>query len=317
MDVQAVGQLGELVPEWESLWRRVPNATPFQHPGWLLPWWETFGSGELFSFAVRDQGLLTGLALMFLHKWDDRRQVTFIGNGVSDRLDFIVENREGVAPILEAIVREKDRWDLCDLQDLAPNSDLLHTSFPKAIQVEICPQYTCMSVPLPLNLPHGLKRNLRRYRSHLEQVGCLQFETASPAQIDEYLAALFRLHAARWAMKDDEGMLNGSAMERFHFQAARNLFAAGLARLYALRLDGRIVAIVYAFIRGDRAFSYQGGFEPELKKFSPGGLVLEYAISQAMAEGAIVFDFLRGDEPYKADWGASKYISRRLRLWPA
>jgi len=34
-------------PEWEKLWSEDSNATPFQHPAWLLPWWHQFGQDDL------------------------------------------------------------------------------------------------------------------------------------------------------------------------------------------------------------------------------------------------------------------------------
>ncbi len=110
-------------------------------------------------------------------------------------------------------------------------------------------------------------------------------------------------------------MIRGEAMERFHRQAAASLAACGIVRLHAMRLDGRIVAVVYLWIERGRAYSYLGGFDPALARFSPGALALEYAIAQSFREGARLFDFLRGEESYKASWGAKKDITQRLLLW--
>src|SRR5690242_21836654 len=38
-------EMEALVPDWIGLWQRVPGATPFQSPHWLVPWWRQFGAG--------------------------------------------------------------------------------------------------------------------------------------------------------------------------------------------------------------------------------------------------------------------------------
>lgn len=320
MNVDPVVNLSDIAPEWEQLWRADGQTTPFQHPGWLLPWWETFGSGRLFSWAVRVDSRLVGLALTFLHPWQGWRQVTFIGNGVSDHLDILAHpgcRAEAVASLLEKYAEHRSCWDVCDLQDLSEHSSLLHTTVPRDMAAEVKPQYACTSVPLDGSpLPHGLRRNLRRYRSQLEEHGTVTLEQAGTTHSDEYIEALFALHRARWASKNDKGMLDGSAMETFHSRAAKNFWAAGLVRLYALRFNDKIVSIIYALRRGSTAYSYLGGFDPALARFSPGSILLEYAMQQLLLEGATEFDFLRGDEPYKATWGARPYTTYRLLLRP-
>ena len=323
--ITQVAALAAVLPEWKLLWQRCPAATPFQHPAWLLPWWDAFGSGELFSFAVHLEGRLVALAPMFLHPWNGKRQVTFLGNGPSDHLDFLVEpGAPATAPILDAVALACRRWDLCDLQDLAPDAALAQAAIPATLQWSRAPQYTCSSISLPdtveafqAALPHGLKRNLRRYRTHMEEHGPVTLESATPQTFPEILDALFVLHRSRRAMKDDEGMLQSGITEQFHRRAAQGLNDVGLVRLHALRFQNRIAAVVYAFVSRGRAYSYQGGFDPALAKFSPGALILQYAIEQAIREDVTEFDFLRGDESYKADWGARPYTANRLLLWPA
>lgn len=254
---------------------------------------------------------------MFLHVWEGRRQVTFLGNGVSDQLGFL--GSEGEDLILDAVAACRGDWDLCDLQDLHSESPLLKICVPAPLRAEICPQYACSVVPLPTSvdefregLPHGLRRNLRRYRKQLDELGSVEFETGADS-----LDALFELHRARWALRDDRGMLDGPCMEGFHRRAAGNLLAAGMVRLHSLRLSGKIAAVVYALVHRRRAYSYLGGFDPALARFSPGALIMQYTMEQAILEGVTEFDFLRGEERYKADWGAQPYVTSRLRIWPA
>jgi CelD/BcsL family acetyltransferase involved in cellulose biosynthesis len=59
---QALGSLApleDLRAEWEALWASIPDATPFQHPAWLLPWWRHIGRGTLAAIAVRSPSACT------------------------------------------------------------------------------------------------------------------------------------------------------------------------------------------------------------------------------------------------------------------
>jgi len=321
--IDCIEVLNALQSDWLGLYERDVNATPFQRPEWLLPWWDAFGSGEIFSFAVRVRGKLVALAPMFLHPWNGRRQVTFLGNGVSDHLDFLADSEyadAAVPAILDGIASERSRWDLCDLQDLSGTSRLLRTQAPEDVTHARRTQYICSSISLPPaweryrnSLPHGLRRNLRRYREQLDRLGDVTFESARDA--GELFDALVELHRARWETKDDTGMLGSTALVRFHKEAAMRLAEAGMVRLHAMRLNGRIVAVVYLLRHRDRAYSYLGGFDPALSRYSPGALALEFALRQCISAGVRIFDFLRGEESYKSHWGARQDPSYRLLLW--
>lgn len=285
-----------------------------------------FGSGELFTVAVCDDQLLIGLAPMFILWWKGRRQDTFIGNGVSDEFDFIVDKScaPGAAEAIpEEIAAQRSSWDLCDLQDLPPCSILHHVQPPAALTSELRVQYTCTWAPLPFSretfeerLPHGLRRNLRRYRTKLEQIGRVVFETADAGSTPEHLNAVIALHCARWSARDEPGgMLARRQMETFQRSAAEALYRRGMARFYGLKLDARIIASAYALTDGHRACRYPVGFHREFERFNPGSLILEYAMARGIEEGLREFDFLRGDEPYKLTWGAVPRHSHRLLLW--
>jgi CelD/BcsL family acetyltransferase involved in cellulose biosynthesis len=313
--------LDELVDEWLALWDRSPSASPFQHPDWIRSWWPLFGSGELMCVTVRVNADLVAIAPMFLHEWNGRRQVTFVGNGPSDRLGFLGApefTAHAVPCILEALAAERDRWDVCDLQDLPPGFEMENVRTRAPVEWTLVPQHTCAKIALPesmtaydASLPHGLRRNMRRYREKLEQAGGVCFARVPAEQGIECLLAL---HGQRWRGRGEPGMFAG-LLGDFHRRAARALARRCVVRFFALVLDGRPAAIIYGFLSKSRFWSYQSGFDPALARFSPGALVLEYAISEAIREGAREFDFLRGSEEYKRDWGAVFETSCRLVLW--
>ena len=93
------------------------------------------------------------------------------------------------------------------------------------------------------------------------------------------------------------------------------LAGSGLLLLDALRFDGRVVAAIYGFRAHGTSSYYLGGFDPSLRKLSPGVALIGWTIEQELRAGAVAFDFLRGGESYKYAWGASdRPTFRRLLL---
>jgi CelD/BcsL family acetyltransferase involved in cellulose biosynthesis len=81
-----------------------------------------------------------------------------------------------------------------------------------------------------------------------------------------------------------------------------------------LRFDGRIAAAIYGLRWGSRAFAYLTAFDSKLAHLSPGLLLLTFAMQEAVREGAVEFDFLRGREPYKYLWSPHERPQFRRRI---
>lgn len=322
--VSGARDLRMLQREWSDLVSRCPGATVFQGPEWLLPWWDYSGSGDMWTLAFRDGGALVGLLPMFVHDWDGRRQVSLMGTGISDHLDIIAqpEFAHECVDLTYAFLNERaSEWDVCDWQDLPASSKLLAASnhvFESSVSASI----PCASVALPstydefvAGLPHGLRRNIRRYGEHLRKDHQVRFETASSDPSLELMTALIRLHETRWHSKGQQGVLAGR--DRFFRNVTPALAGSNLLRIHVLEAGGNIAGIIYQLWDRRRAYGYITGFDPALDRYSPGVLLLNYAISHAIGEGAQCWDFLRGQERYKFQWGALASGKFRLRIWHA
>jgi CelD/BcsL family acetyltransferase involved in cellulose biosynthesis len=228
----------------------------------------------------------------------EQGEVMFVGAAVSDELDVIAEPElaETAGQIfLNHIRNERHRWDRCEFAPLPECSPFRRG----ATVVDVMPVVD-LSQPPPANM----RRNLRRYRRRAERIGRLEFECASENNFRELFNAMIDVHCARWNRRNEPGVLCEDATRRFHMQAGHALFRRGTARVYALRIDGRIVAAVYALLSRGQMRSYIGGFDPDLSKFSLGTLAIGQVMEQGKSEGAQTFNFLRGGERYKHLWGA-------------
>jgi CelD/BcsL family acetyltransferase involved in cellulose biosynthesis len=314
--------LQRLQPDWSELHTLDHRGTPFQSPAWLIPWWEAFGSGRLFTLAVFDGSALVGLAPLFIHPWQDRRQVTLLGNGLSDRLGLLIRpgyDNAVLYAVFAALLEVQDHWDLCDFRDLDAADPLLTHTPPPGLRISSEDLSPCFAIRLPAtaeafdaSLASAVRRNLRHYRRDFHAHGPLSFETISgPHGFDEAFAALLRFHKLR---RGDDGSFTPEE-EAFHLSAARLELEAGGTRLCVLRSGHTICALIYGLVRRDRFYACLGAFNPDFAEFRPGWLVLDFAVKSAIAEGLTWFDFLRGDEEYKKLWRAEPYMTRRIFLW--
>jgi CelD/BcsL family acetyltransferase involved in cellulose biosynthesis len=310
-EVTTSAELEALVPAWEDLWRRAPAATPFQSPGWLLPWWQAVGDGELRVVLARRGGRLVGLLPMYRQHGSSK--LLPLGIEISDYLDGVFAEGDAAAVASALLRRLADRrdWRRCELHPLRQGSPLLEARVPPGCDDQILEFDPCPVVEIPAGardldavLPGKIRANIRYYRRRAEQAGRVSFETATAATLPEFLDALFRLHATRWRQLQQPGVLADPAIRRFHRAATLRLMRAGVLRLHALRLDQRIIAATYALHLRQRTYLYITGFNPNYGALSPGTLILGHSIAHAIGEGAREFDFLRGRERYKHFWGA-------------
>jgi CelD/BcsL family acetyltransferase involved in cellulose biosynthesis len=325
LEVGTSADFEALTPEWTRLWQRAPRATPFQAPAWLIPWWRHFGREQLIVLCARDADELVGLLPLYVLEEPPVRKLLPLGIGNSDWLDAICapgREREIAAAFLSAIARRADRFDVCDLQPLPPESPLLHADAAgladERVALEPCPvlRLAACADPLEDSLPKARRRKLRYYRRRAEAAGQLRFETADLGSLRELLDAFLALHRARWARQGLPGVLADEAVRAFHAQAAPALMELGILRLHVLWLNGRIAAALYGLCAKGRLHLYLSGFDPDLAGLGVGTLVIRHALEQAAREGVRQVDFLRGREAHKYRWGAADRPSCGRRLRP-
>jgi CelD/BcsL family acetyltransferase involved in cellulose biosynthesis len=309
---------------WRRLWARCSEATPFQHPDWLLPWARHFGEEEFLAVTRWSGAELIGLIPFFtLSEKGHGREMLLLGTGNSDYLDPLLAPEVGVegARTLLARALEESGASACELRQLRPGSPLLAAPPPPGWGGEAMPDEPCPVLTLPPSaerlgevVPKWHLKRLARERRRAERAGGVRVERADEERFDEIFDALCHLHQRRWEARGEPGIFGDPAAAAFHREAARAFLRSGALRLYSLRIDGRIAAAIYAIQSGARVYLYLGAFDLAFARRSPGTLVIAHAIEAAIGEGATEFDFLRGREEYKYVWGAVERPTYRRRL---
>ncbi|HET8826123.1 MAG TPA: GNAT family N-acetyltransferase [Terriglobales bacterium] len=294
--------------EWKDLFLRSPDASPIQHPSWLLSWIEAFTPHDLVGIEVRQGSRLIGFAPLLIYSRDGERVLAFAGGGVSDYLNLVAEPETEqlvIEQVLDA-VQSIPNWTVLDLTDLFGNSALLHSALGREHTQK---HDVCYVLSLPQDAEHLVETltkrqwsNLRNARSRTKREAEATIDRASAATLSEFLNDLVRLHTIRWNELDQNGVLSDSRLLNFHRRVASALLQDAMLRLYRMRLNDRTVAAIYAFFHRETVFCYLQGFDPQFAHLSPGTQLMFAVIEDAVRLGMRRFDFLRGEEGYKLHW---------------
>jgi CelD/BcsL family acetyltransferase involved in cellulose biosynthesis len=181
---------------------------------------------------------------------------------------------------------------------------------------------SCWRVNLPTSwddylasLSKSHRKQVRRRQKEFFDSGRAQVRwVENEEQLADAWKLLARLHQLRQKSRGNAGCFASSNYTRFHQQTTRELLAAGNLWMAVLELDSTPVAVDYSFVGGTSVYAYQGGISPVALQFGPGQLLTMAALQRAIAEGYRSFDFLRGDEAYKAHWRAASQPMDDIRI---
>jgi CelD/BcsL family acetyltransferase involved in cellulose biosynthesis len=248
-----------------------------------------------------------------------------LGVSLSDYGDVLVRDAcpEALAVLSEAFAarREPVLWT-----DLPPAALASRVPVPEGWREETGQGETCPVLALagataspgdaPGCVPAGRRRKVRMALHRASRRGDISIRTEREVSPGAFLDALYRLHGERWRSRGESGVLADDAVMRFHALALPRLAAAGLADARLLAIGGELAG-AYLGLRDERRdYAYLGGMDPAFARESPGAILLNAAISDAVARGAEEFHFLRGGEAYKYDWGAVDRHNRWRHLEP-
>jgi CelD/BcsL family acetyltransferase involved in cellulose biosynthesis len=233
---------------------------------------------------------------------------------------------EAVAEFLAS--QDADHWDVVDLRRLRavdPAADALAKALEWVApgagwivtreQEDVCPIVTLepgADFEAYLGTLGGKERHeIRRKVRRAEAAGEVRLESSS-RPIDD-LDAFIDLHQKRWG---EDGLFpatpGGQASRRFFADLFEDCAPAGIVDLSFLTVGGRRIAAGVTFDDGVAVYYYNAGVEPDARDLSPGVVMVARYIQRAIELGRTRLDFLRGDEPYKYEWGAVDAPIERL-----
>ena len=154
---------------------------------------------------------------------------------------------------------------------------------------------------------HEIRRKIRR----AEASGELRLTASRDPLAD--LETFISLHQKRWGADGLFPPTPGGAASRVFIRRLFELCGgAGPARLSFLTMGDRRVAAGIHLETPDTWMFYNAGIDLDARDLSPGVILMALYIKSAVEAGVRRFDFLRGDESYKYEWGSVDEPIQRL-----
>ena len=314
-------EVAALEPEWNGLLAGSDTDTIFLTFEWITAYLRWIaGDAAPTVLVAREAGEIVGIApLMIATRTDSGapvRRVEFIGVPNSDYSDFIITG--GRLPVLRAFFKHllgmRRQWDEVWLTEIPDSSGTIEAAtsifsrpwIPGMVRAGVeCPTLVIAGhedeiLDSLARKKYIGKRDLQKSIAYIGTQGDLRFRHADT--LDDALAVLphlFRLHRQRWAGTPTPSKFENPNYERFYTELLTRLWPKGHVAITAMELDGLPIAVSFAFPYGTSWTNHNWAYDFEFSKFSPGSLLIQFMIADAVAQGYREFDFTRGAEAYK------------------
>jgi CelD/BcsL family acetyltransferase involved in cellulose biosynthesis len=253
------------------------------------------------------------------------------GEVCTDHLSLICkpQDRERVAAeVAKALTVQCDDWDRLELSSVDAD-DYAVMALADHLEKRECivsrqASDSCWLLDLPASWDEYLSALSKSHRKQLRQLERRVIESGrvtwhqvtTAAEFDAAWPVLVDLHQRRRRSLGEPGCFASWAFHDFHREVAQRMLDRGQLRVSWLALDGTPVAAEYHLADSQATYAYQGGVDPERLEVEPGRLSTIVCLRHAIEEGLMQFDFLRGNEPYKAHWRAEPRATYDYRVVP-
>jgi CelD/BcsL family acetyltransferase involved in cellulose biosynthesis len=304
-------QMASLLPEWSALYERSGHNL-FQNPQWHRMWWDKIGfrDGWVPHIVVaRRRDRVVAVASLAISRSRGIRCLEWAGASFFDYPEILADPDVDVLSFWQSI-RQFGGYDVARLRDVRSDGS---------------------SVPALRVLAREADDTTRVYAIELNHgTGADWFSTLSKRSRDNHLASLRRLQrAGEVSMQvagapDEVGRMIGELVEqKLAWAAARSVdttmaerdvqgfleelalqaLADGNLHLSALRCGDRSVSTHLGFVSNDGYYYYLPSYDGAFAAMSPGRVHLVQLVMWAVDNGYHRFDFLRGEDRYKASLG--------------
>lgn len=354
MQVQRITSWPELAA-LEMEWNTLAAGLPLRSWDWLATWWKHYGvpSGSRFTPAINERELfllavyrepnfnhggpvreLVGIAPWYIDRSALKGNVVrWLGDGevCTDHLSLICRPNDipvVVESLAKTLTEQFDDWDRLEFSavdaDDVPIQNLAAALADRDCTVSQEATDSVWIIDLPASWDDYLAAVSKSHRKQLRQLERRVLDSSRTAwhyveNADQFETAwniLVDLHQRRRTSLGEPGCFASQTFHNFHREVAKRLLGRGQLRMAWLELDGSPAAAEYHLAGRHTTYAYQGGVDPNRLHEEPGRLSTIHCLRLAIQERHSKFDFLRGDEPYKAHWRAMPNSVVNYRVVP-
>ncbi|WP_224963349.1 GNAT family N-acetyltransferase [Geomonas subterranea] len=311
--------------DWESLEERAGGHL-FQNHRFLNSWLQTTGDGEKSRPAVVlgwdgerlmavFPGCLMRSGVPFL-TWMGGLNIVDYGDILFDRNASI--SADAFLDIVFSLLRKKLGFHLYYLHNVRRDArafNYFERNFTH-YRDEVAPFVTLVGdFESYLDSLRKFRKNMRsdtlRQMKRISSLGAFEFHIVKAQQNDDpaFPGAVDAVEAfvAQKRRQFEEtgvaGTLTRPGYDEFYrVEASENPHA----HISCLTLDGKIIAVHFGYLYGDRFYYLMPAYDPSYAKYSPGRVLTYFLLEHCYSRGVQVFDFALGAEPYKYEWTADQ-----------
>lgn len=306
-----------LKDDWDSLYRKQAAPHLSDSFDWAALSWDMVTSQRRrhpYCAILRRDGRLVALLPLVTTPGGLAKVASPMNSEASEYCPCLLDPDEPPADLWASLhAGLKDRRDIDALrlphvrQD-APLDDLIrgwpgsqatvvqHAPFVRASDFPTLEDYTAW-------LPKKIRSKLRRWGRGLEETGRVEFEEVTSAQA--------RIEVLQWLLKGKDRWLRRRGLKNERLMSTANSefleatllqpWTMGSRAVFALKLDGAVIAAEVTSIDSNRVESFIIGFDDTHSSYAPGHLLTLQIIGWAI-DRHLDFDFRTGSESYKLIW---------------
>ena len=321
---------------WDRLLRRTSAATPFSSWSFHRAWWDAYGAGaEPHYLSVGPEADVGIMPLMARVTGDAQRGRRYFAASFHADYATALAADSDVDTVARATVdhlADRNDWTVLDLRRFRADDAFLARLEAIASQradelgwrVRREQEDICPALPLAASWDEQLARLSKKTRHEVRRK-LRRAQAAGPLRLrylplDAAAADRFiELHQARWGphglfASGEVGTRSRRFLHRLvELEGAQAEPAFHIAETV---VGDRVIHVAAGFAAGGTCYFYNAGMDPDALELSPGVVGTALYIRDRIARGEKRFDFLRGDEPYKYEWGATDQLLYRLVIEP-
>jgi CelD/BcsL family acetyltransferase involved in cellulose biosynthesis len=324
--------------EQRHQWDRVAGAFPFHRWAWLGNWFEHLGKGcEPAVLVAIENGEWQSIAPFLIDRDSIDNRLRFWGSGkaCTDYTSLICRDSNADAfalAVVDWLTNETASGgrlaevDLIELEGLTSEREadlmLLKIFAASGFDSHSVELEGCWVADLPATwdemnkrFSKSMRRKTKKAVQRTSDVAC-QIESTKHADFETLWTQFVALHQQRRQMLRQAGCFADPEFEMFLKNATQDLVNENRAELVVINFDEKPLASMLMLNDVTTNFMYQSGADCSRMKLEPGYQMALIAIQKSIDNGFQIFDFMRGDEPYKSRWDTRRVPITRTRLIP-
>lgn len=321
-EISDAEEFEKLCEEWNELVEHDDHATVFQLWEFQYHTWKIFADviTPCLVLVRNANGQLVGCAPLGVKRSKigplSASTLEFVAERFSDYCNFIIHRefeKDVLFELSQWLKSNLKRWDMMYLRSLRGDSWVIskidtfrdaglpltvsETSVAPCMRLdnEWASYEDAMSKKRAKSLRYMVRKLFRDYGGEYKVI-------KNSEDLVKPMKQFMDLHQKRMHQKNQRGHFGEDNVRSEFIALIQKLAKKGYASVHTIGSDKEVIAAICTLNYHGSVCFYQGGFDTDYTDLSPGTVMQCLRINDAIEDGAVEYDFLDGDEPYKKRW---------------